>query len=77
MNAADYVPEAMAILGGDRSEFYLNGCGGPTNIPHAVRLTCRYEGCEWGFFVAEMELWEFIADARAHWEEKHREPAAP
>jgi hypothetical protein len=71
-----YIDAALAAIGGDDTEFFLNGCGGPAGVEHAVRLTCRYQGCEWGIFVGEMELWEFITDARQHWESMHA-PTSP
>ena len=68
-----YIDAALDALGGGDTEFYLNGCGGSVGVgvEHAVRLTCRYQDCEWGFFIGEMELWEFVADAREHWEDAH------
>jgi hypothetical protein len=66
----DHIDQALEALGGEDTEFYLDGCGG-AGVEHAVRLTCRYQGCEWGIFVGEMELWEFVTDAREHWEAEH------
>ena len=66
-----YIDAALDALGGEDTEFYLNGCDGWDGVEHAVRLTCRYQGCDWGLLVGEMELWEFVTDARRHWEDKH------
>jgi hypothetical protein len=71
----DYIDAALDALGSADTEFWLNGRAGLPDSGHAVALTCRYKGCEWGFFVGEMELWEFVADAREHWETTHA--AAP
>ena len=78
--ASTYVDAALELLGGEDTEFYLTaqdtsasgafGCA-------TVKLRCRYQDCEWGFFVGEMELWEFVTDARAHWEDKHAQAGNP
>lgn len=59
------IDQALAVLGGDDTEFYLTAKGGQ------VVLSCRYQGCTWGEMVGEMELWEFVVDARKHWDEDH------
>lgn len=61
----DYVSQALDALGGEDTEFYM------TVKDSRVLLQCRYQGCNWGEAVGEMELWEFITDAREHWEGKH------
>ena len=70
-----FIDAALAALGSEDSEFYLtaknDADSGAFGRPTVV-LSCRYQDCDWGFSVGEMELWEFVADARAHWEEKHR-----
>lgn len=78
--ASTYVDAAIELLGGEDTEFYLtaqdasaSGASGRAT----VKLMCRYQGCEWGFFVGEMELWEFVTDARAHWEDKHAKRGTP
>lgn len=63
-----YIDEALAALGGEGAEFYLTVK--PVMTP-AVLLSCRYGDCEWDFYVGEMEPWEFVADAREHWETEH------
>lgn len=72
MAASDYVDEALAALGGEDSDFLLTGKDiGPNGAP-AIVLSCRIGGCEWGEFVGQMQLWEFITEAREHWESVHR-----
>lgn len=66
-----HIDQALDAIGGGDTEFYLDVRVGVTAADHAVRLTCRYQGCRWGEFVGEMELWEFVADARRHWEDSH------
>ncbi len=73
---------AVDALGGEDADFMLTGCiqtFGTTTFP-AVKAECRIDGCGWGQTVGQMELWEFIADCREHWDEKHasaeREAAA-
>jgi hypothetical protein len=69
-----YIDAALAALGSENTEFYLTAKNdrdsGAFGCPTVV-LSCRYQGCEWGLFVGEMALWEFVADARAHWEDEH------
>jgi hypothetical protein len=65
MAASDYVDEALAILGGEDTEFYLGAKDG------RVIVSCRYRDCSWGESCAEIELWEFVTDAREHWETSH------
>jgi hypothetical protein len=65
-----WIDAALDAIGGADTEFYLDGRAG-VGTEHAVRLTCRYQGCKWGEFVGEMELWEFVTDARRHWESEH------
>jgi hypothetical protein len=73
MSAADYVEPAIELLGGERTEFYLTGV---TRDGRAVvSLTCCYDDCKWGMTIGQMELWEFVADARDHWEQEHKEGA--
>lgn len=74
VSASDYVDAALEVLGGEDTEFYLtaqdradSGAFGRASVV----LSCRYQGCDWGLFVGEMELWEFVTDARAHWENVH------
>jgi hypothetical protein len=73
-DASDYVDAALEVLGGEDTEFYLTAQDASASGAFGratVRLSCRYQGCDWGLFVGEMELWEFVTDARAHWEDKH------
>lgn len=74
---AAHIDQALEAVGGGDTEFYLNGRDGGPGVEHAVRLTCRYQGCKWGEYVGEMELWEFVADARAHWEDEHAASSPP
>jgi len=72
-----YIDQALAALGGEDTEFYLTAQDAATSGAFGcatVRLSCRYQGCDWGLFVGEMELWEFVADAREHWESAHGTP---
>ena len=59
------IDQALAVLGGESTEFYLVVKDG------RVCLQCRYQDCNWGEMVGEMELWEFVTDARGHWNETH------
>jgi hypothetical protein len=65
-----YIDAALGALGGEDTEFYI------TVKDSHVCLQCRYRGCIWGEFVGEMELWEFVTDARMHWEGEHRQAAS-
>lgn len=56
-----YIDAALAALGSDDSDF----------IAHGVKVTCRIDGCEWGFTCGEMEVWEIVTDCRRHWEQTH------
>lgn len=69
-----YIDTALDALGGENTEFYLTAQDSAASgaFGHAtVVLSCRYQGCDWGIFVGEMELWEFVTDARKHWEGEH------
>ncbi|HEV2452214.1 MAG TPA: hypothetical protein VGS62_09845 [Streptosporangiaceae bacterium] len=69
-----YIDTAVEALGGEDTEFYLTAQDASASGAFGcatVRLSCRYQGCEWGLFVGEIELWEFVADAREHWESEH------
>jgi len=73
----DYIHQALAAIGGEDTEFVLTAPDAAASgaFGHAtVKLNCRYQGCEWGLLVGEMELWEFITDAREHWEGEHADP---
>ena len=75
-----YIDAAFKAIGGDDTEFYLTAKDAAASGAFGratVVLSCRYQGCEWGLFVGEMELWEFVTDARAHWEDKHAKRGAP
>lgn len=65
MSASDYVDQAVDALGGEDTEFYLSV------KDNRVMVSCRYQGCRWGESCGEIELWEFAADARDHWEAEH------
>lgn len=65
MKAYEYVEQAMDILGGEDSDFTL------TVSNCKVLLRCGYSDCQWGMSIGEMELWEFITDAREHWDDAH------
>ena len=74
-----YIDAALAALGSEDTEFYLTAKDSAASGAFGratVVLSCRYQGCDWGLFVGEMELWEFVADARRHWEEVHGNAAA-
>lgn len=68
-----YIDAALEALGSEDTEFWLKGRASE-DCEHAVQLSCRYQGCQWGIYVGEMELWEFVADARQHWEGEHAPP---
>lgn len=70
-----YIDQALAALGSDDTEFYMVADIREGNA--VVLLSCRYQGCEWGQYVGEMELWEFVADARQHWEAEHAPKMPP
>lgn len=69
-----YIDQALAALGSDDADFMLTakkpGEVQGIDIPQ-IALNCRITGCEWGFLVGQMDLWEFVADAREHWETTH------
>lgn len=70
----EIIDDAVAALGGEDTEFYLNAgmlMDGTPNAKPCVTLNCCYDDCEWGYSIGQQELWEFVADAREHWEEKH------
>lgn len=67
MTKDEWIDQALEALGGEDTEFYMVVKNG------GVCVQCRYQGCEWGEYVGEMELWEFVVDARGHWEEKHKQ----
>jgi hypothetical protein len=70
---SDYVEAAVELLGGEDAEFYLTA-GEDTRFQPSrfvVTLNCRYGDCEWGESVGQIEMWEFAADARSHWETEH------
>lgn len=65
-DAGDYVEAVLELLGGEDTEFLLRGTPG-----NFVQLACGYNGCTWGYLIGEMPLWEFVADAREHWDKQH------
>jgi hypothetical protein len=71
-----HIDQALEALGGEDTEFVLTVKDKDTSAGAfaAVLLSCRYQHCEWGESVGEMELWEFVADAREHWETVHAGP---
>lgn len=71
MAASDHVDEILAALGGEETEFYLGVKDG------RVAVFCRHQGCSWGESCGEIELWEFAADAREHWEAVHSQNPPP
>ena len=74
MSASDYVDQAVQVLGGEATDFMLDAQirqDGLGEKHPTIALSCRAEGCAWGFTVGQMELWEFITDARDHWESTH------
>jgi len=66
------IDQALVALGSDDSEFYLTARNGDDFA--SVVLSCRYGDCAWGISVGKMELWEFVVDARRHWDDTHAEP---
>jgi hypothetical protein len=59
-----YVDQALDALGGEDSDFIVK-VG-----KHGIDLDCRV--CGQGVYaVGAIELWELVADAREHWEQKH------
>lgn len=70
MTDEEIIDAAIELLGGEESDFLLAGDTGIGSAP-IVRIKCQHESCEWGYSIGQQELWEFIADARLHWEEKH------
>lgn len=65
MAASDYVEAALELLGSEDTEFMLAVVSGH------VAVQCRYQGCNWGESCGEIELWEFVVDARDHWDTVH------
>lgn len=68
-----YVDQALDALGGGDSDFLVAADVVAGNV--ALRLSCRLNGCEWGYTIGQIELWELAADARMHFEESHAPPA--
>ena len=66
------IDQALVALGSDESEFYLTARNGDDFA--SVVLSCRYGDCDWGISVGKMELWEFVVDARRHWDDTHAGP---
>lgn len=70
----EIIDAALELLGEEDSEFYLTAGMFDDGTPKArpcVTLNCGYDDCEWGYSIGQIPLWEVIADARMHWEEKH------
>lgn len=63
------IDQALAVLGSDDAEFYLSARNGDAFA--SVVLSCAYGDCSWGISVGTMELWEFVLEARRHWDEAH------
>lgn len=64
MTIEELVDTAYAALGGEEADFFLTAAEG-----QRIRLSCG--NCPWGFTIGNMELWEFIVDARKHQDEAH------
>jgi len=69
----DFTGEALAALGSDDCDFMVtafmrdyNGFEDP-----AFKVECRLPGCEWGFSVGQMEVWEIVSGCREHWQDAH------
>jgi hypothetical protein len=66
-DASSYVDQAVAAVGGDDAEFLVFTAAGENKVKLSCPVCLR-----WGYTVSEIPLRELVADARAHWEEKHR-----
>jgi hypothetical protein len=73
MAASDYVDQAVEVVGGENTDFMLTAVQKDYGL--VISLDCRV--CNWGLTVGQMELWEFITDAREHWETIHAAPGQP
>jgi hypothetical protein len=68
------IADAMHALGdltedgAEENDFMLTARIDDDGAPR-THLECR--SCGWGLAVGQMELWEFIAEAREHYETKH------
>ncbi len=73
MNESDFVDEALKVLGGEKTDFWLTAVEAKPGVGAklVVALRCCYEDCTWGLAIHQMELWEFITAARVHWEDEH------
>ena len=72
-DASDFVDDALAVLGGEDTEFYVQAGEDTSYRPPrpVISLNCGYGECEWGYTINKIELWELAADARDHWENTH------
>ncbi len=70
-----YVDQALDALGGEGADFIVKGLDPHVRpAPYPVGLFCRT--CKPGeltgiYSVGQIELWELVADARAHFEQAH------
>jgi hypothetical protein len=69
MSDDDSIDRILELLGGDDINFFLTARSAPQGLK--VVLSCRYKDCKWGETVGEMELWEFVVDAREYWDKEH------
>lgn len=69
-----YVDQALDALGGEDADFMVAADVVAGNV--ALRLSCRAGGCEWGYTIGQIEVWELVTDARAHFEDTHVPPLA-
>jgi hypothetical protein len=69
----DIIDQAVDVLGGEHESFIVSARpAGNCDTHHhgCLLLTCQV--CERDVLcVGQMELWELIHDARAHWDDHH------
>ena len=71
MDASDYVDDALAVLGGEDTEFYVTATQEEDSHRPKISVNCCYSDCEWAYTIGQMPVWEIAADCREHWEKTH------
>jgi hypothetical protein len=71
VSAIDFIEDAVTVLGGEDTEFYLTAVEGKYGDMHALKVNCCYDDCGWHYLITQVDLWEVVADCREHWENYH------
>ena len=71
VSAIDFVEDAVTVLGGEDTEFYLTAVQEEDTHRPKVSVNCCYDDCEWHYLITQVDLWEVVADCREHWENYH------